>query len=237
MLPVSARSSSNGFHVLRVVWWSPAPPLFSLPRAARVGRYLQSSAAPVVVSQKRLHVSLLLKAASFLSLFAPCAGRFTWAVSFSCTAARWPSTHATEFCQLVFIRRILRNPHCGADFLLNTVRPPVSVSIAVFRLLLNASRLPCLSCPGLHVLPARQSLHALSCSEASVPALPRSCVCWSLLLWSCSSFAAVFMEPSCSFSLHQPVLDLALSFGTLAPVILLLGHIKFCSSPYLCRPH
>ena len=32
--PVTARSSSNGFHVLRVVWWSPTPPLFSLPRAA-----------------------------------------------------------------------------------------------------------------------------------------------------------------------------------------------------------
>ena len=53
---------------------------------------------------------------------------------------------------------------------------------------------------------------------SSVPPLPRSCVCWSLLLWSCSSFAAVFMEPSCSFSLHQPVLGLALSSGTLAPV-------------------
>ena len=46
-----------------------------------------------------------------------------------------------------------------------------------------------------------------------MPPLPRSCVCWSLLLWSFSSFAAVFMEPSCSFSLHQPVLDLVLSSG------------------------
>ena len=49
--PFTARSSSHGFHVLRVVWWSPAPPLFSLPRAARVGRYLQSSASPAVVSR------------------------------------------------------------------------------------------------------------------------------------------------------------------------------------------
>ena len=34
-----------------------------------------------------------------MSLFAPCAERFTWAGSFSCTAARWPSTHAPEFCE------------------------------------------------------------------------------------------------------------------------------------------
>ena len=51
-----------------------------------------------------------------------------------------------------------------------------------------------------------------------MPPLPRSCVCWSLLLWSFPSFAVVFMEPSCSFSLHQPFLDLALWSGTLAPV-------------------
>ena len=37
-----------------MVWWSPAPPLFTLPQAARVGRCLQSSAAPVVVSQNDL---------------------------------------------------------------------------------------------------------------------------------------------------------------------------------------
>ena len=51
---------------------------------------------------------------------------------------------ASEFCEYsVFFRGLLlREPHCGADFLLNTVRPPVSVSLscAVFRLLLNASR-------------------------------------------------------------------------------------------------
>ena len=105
----------------------------------------------------------------------------------------------------------------------------MSVSLAVYRPLLNASRLRYLSCPGLHVLPTRQSLHALSCSEASVPPLPRSCVCWSLLLWSCFSFAAGFMEPSCSFSLHQPVLDLALSSGTLAPVTF-VARSHHCSS-------
>ena len=49
---------------------------------------------------KRRRVSLMLKAASSLSLFAPCAWRFTWAVSFSCAAARWPSTHAVELCQI-----------------------------------------------------------------------------------------------------------------------------------------
>ena len=37
-------------------------------------------------------------------------------------------------------------------------------------------------------------------------------------MWSFSSFAVVFMEPSCSFSLHQPVLDLALLSGTFVPV-------------------
>ena len=72
---------------------------------------------------------------TFVSLFAPCAKCFTWAVSFSCTAARWPSTHAVEFCE---------GSHCGADFLL------------------NVARLLCLTCRGLHALPARLSLHALS---------------------------------------------------------------------------
>ena len=36
---------------------------------------------------------------SFVSLFAPCVKCSTWAVSFLCTAARWPSTHAVEFCE------------------------------------------------------------------------------------------------------------------------------------------
>ena len=82
-------------HVLRVVWWSPAPPLFSLPRAARVGRYLQSSAAPAVVSQTTSCFTVAESCFS-LSLSSMC-----WAshVSFSCTAARWPSTHAVEFCE------------------------------------------------------------------------------------------------------------------------------------------
>ena len=111
-------------------------------------------------------------------------------MSFFCTAA--VAIHA---CSRI-LRGLLREPHCGADSLL------------------NASRLRCLSCPGLHVLPARQSLHALSCSEASVPLLPRSCVCWSLLLWNCSSFAAVFTEPSCSFSPHQLVGPCAVVWNT-----------------------
>ena len=38
----------------------------------------------------------------------------------------------------------------------------LTVSLAVYRLLLNASRLPCLTCRGLHALPARLSLHATS---------------------------------------------------------------------------
>ena len=47
-----------------------------------------------------------------------------------------------------------------------------------------------------------------------LPPLPRSCVYWSLLLWSFSSFAVVFIEPSCSFSLHQPVLPCAVVWNT-----------------------
>ena len=65
--PFTARSSNDGLHVLRVVWWSPAPLLFSLPRAARVERYLHYSAAcSGRLLAERHHVSLLLKAA-FLS--------------------------------------------------------------------------------------------------------------------------------------------------------------------------
>ena len=51
--------------------------------------------------------------------------------------------------------------------------------------------------------------HPLSCSEASVPPLPRSCLCWTRC---CGA------EHEGSFSQHQPVLDLAPSSGTLAPV-------------------
>ena len=41
---------------------------------------------------------------------------------------------------------------------------------------------------------------------------------------------------ACFSSLHQPVLDLALSSVTLAPVTV-VARSHFCSSPYLCRPH
>ena len=58
-------------------------------------------------------------------------------------------------------------------------------------------------------------VRAFTLSEASVPLLPRSCVCWSLLLWSCSSLPR---SPSYSFTLHQPVLDLVLFPETLVPV-------------------
>ena len=66
VLPASARSSSNGFRVLRVVWCSPAPPLVPLPRAARVGLSPELGCSGRRLA-KRLHVSLLLKAASSLS--------------------------------------------------------------------------------------------------------------------------------------------------------------------------
>ena len=75
----------------------------------------------------------------------------------------------------------------------------------------------------------------LSC-DASTSAECSEGVCWSLLLWSCSSFAAGFMESSCSFSRHQPVLDLALSSGALAPATFVARSHR-CSSPYLSRPH
>ena len=46
---------------------------------------------------KRLHVSLLLRAASSVCLCSS-VRHFTWAVSFCCTAARSSATHAPELC-------------------------------------------------------------------------------------------------------------------------------------------
>ena len=83
------------------------------------------------------------------------------------------------------------------------------------RLLVNASRLPCLSCPRVPVLPARQSL---TCSEASVPSSAAVLCPLEPAVVELFVLCLVFMEPSCSFSLHQPVLDLALLPGTLVPV-------------------
>ena len=68
------------------------------------------------------------------------------------------------------------------------------------------------------VFPCCPHVRTFTLSEASVPRLPRSCVCWSLLLWSFTSIAVVFMKSSYSFTLHQPVLDLALLPGTLVTV-------------------
>ena len=157
------------------------------------------------------HVQLLLLCLSLFHVLC-----FTWAVSLSCTAARWPSTHAVEFCHVVFVRGTCE-PHCGAVFLLNTVRPPVSISLAVFRLLLNDSRLPCLFCPGLPVLPVRQSLQALCASPATVLCLLEPPV------WSFSSFAVVFVEPSCSFSLHHLRCCLEHLYQLLGHTLLLLS--------------
>ena len=46
-----------------------------------------------------------------MSLFAPCAERLTWAVFFSCTAARVSATHASEVRHMVLVRGHLRTPH------------------------------------------------------------------------------------------------------------------------------
>ena len=89
------------------------------------------------------------------------------------------------------------------------------------RLLLNTSRLPC------RVFPCSPHVKAFTCSEACLPPQPRSCVCLTLLLWSC------FALLRCSWSVRAPSLCTNLLPGILAPVTLLLGHTI---APYLCRP-
>ena len=142
---------------------------------------------------------------SFMSLFAPRAKCLTWAVSFSCTAARWPSTHAVEFCQIWS-----SSEGCSCEsFLLKTARPPVSVSFAVYRpllnmlrgspaslamhqLLLNVARFLCLTCRGLRAPPARLSLHALS-SQARHWLEFRTIMFWTLTFHQCN------LHNSCDF--------------------------------------
>ena len=116
-----------------------------------------------------------------MSLFVPCVMCSTWAVSFCCTSTRAsPRIHLNSASTRLRPRAAHVRASLRADFLLNTARPPVSVSLALYRLLLNASRLPCLSYPGLHVIPARQSLHALS-SQARHWLEVRTIVFWTLM--------------------------------------------------------
>ncbi len=72
------------------------------------------------------------------------------------------------------------------------------------------------------VFPCSPHVRASTCSEAFGPSLPRSCVCWSLLLWSCSSFPADFMELSCSFT--NLFWTLRSRMEQLHPSLLLLAH-------------
>ena len=83
------------------------------------------------------------------------------------------------------------------------------------RLLLNASRLPCLSCPGLPMLPVRQSLHVLRgfCASSASGLVSVGACC-------CGAFRPL---PRSSWSLRAPslctsVLDLALLPGTLVTI-------------------
>ena len=114
----------------------------------------------------------------------------------SCTAAQAsPRIHLNSACRFSSGGSCERLTFDDHRLLLSAVRPPC-LTCDDHRLLLNASRLPCLSCP---VFLCSPHVRAFTCSEASVPPLPRSCVCWSLLLWSFPSFAVVFMEPECPF--------------------------------------
>ena len=96
----------------------------------------------------------------------------------SCTAAQAsPRMHLNSICRssseapvstLLAVYRLL----------LNAVRPP-SLACDDHRLLLNALRLLCSTCRGLHVLPARLSLHVLS-SQACHLLEVRTIMFWTL---------------------------------------------------------
>ena len=150
---------------------------------------------------------------SFVSLFVHVLNRFTWAVSFSCTAARWPATHAVEFCEISSssegcscesltaccscespLRRRLSAEYCETS-----CERLTCVSFAVCRLLPNASRLLPLTCdastfaecceaslphlPGSSRAPSSLSLHALS-SQARHWLEVRTIVFWTLTIAS-----------------------------------------------------
>ena len=88
--------------------------------------------------------------------------RFACAVSLSLAL-----THALEFCDISSssegcscespLRRRLSAEYCETS-----CERLTCASFAVYRLLLNLARLLCLTCRGLHALPARLSLDALS---------------------------------------------------------------------------
>ena len=109
---------------------------------------------------------------------------------------------------------------CGSDFLPNSVRPPVSVSLAVYRLLQNASRLLCLTCRGLHALPARPSLRAPS-SQARHLLEVRTIVFWTLRF--CVPLLLSFPPQSRSVDPSSHLVEHLLE--DLHP--LLLGHTRF----------
>ena len=181
--PFTARSSSNGFHVLRVVWWSPAPRLFPLPRAARVGHYLQSSAAPAVVSQTTSCFTVAESCCFSVSLCSMCCASHGLCLSLALKRSGHPRTQLNSATWSS--SESSYDPRCGAVF-----RERLSCGIPTSAECFEASlpllpgssgahrtsepsrslRLLCLSCHGLVSVGA-------CCCEAFRP-LPRSS--WSL---------------------------------------------------------
>ena len=112
-------------------------PFLVLPRAARVGRYLQSLAAPAVVSQTTSCFTVAESCCFSVSLCSMCCASHGLCLSLALlrgghprmqlNSATWSSSEGSS------------EPHYAAVFLLNTVRPPVSVSLA------EKPRLPCLT--------------------------------------------------------------------------------------------
>ena len=138
---------------------------------------------------------------SFVSLFAPCAKWFTWAVSFSCTAARChprmqldcarSRLHPKAAPVRASLRRRLSAEHCETSCERLICGFPTSAEcfdappphLRCIDFLLNVAKLLCLICRGLQALPARLSLHALS-SQARHWLEVRTIMFWTLTISS-----------------------------------------------------
>ena len=220
-------ASSNDFHVLRVVWWSPAPLLLlpstccacrvcsTLPRASVGSR---SSSRTVILCHSMVVTvgprAPLMRYSSFVSPSAPCVKLFSMGCVFllHCCAVAIHTMQLSSASTGLQCEGSYESLTCGADFQLRCFE-------ASLPLLPGSLRAPLTSEPS----------RSLECSEASVLPLPRSCVCscvcWTLPLWSCSSFAAVFLEPSYSLSLCTNLFwTFRCRLEHLHPSLLLLGH-------------
>ena len=128
-----------------------------------------------------------------MSLFAPCVKRVTWTVSFFALLRGGQSRmHLNSASTRLFPRAFESASLADPSF--------CEICLSHLRCIDFCCLLRGFRASPARVFPCSPHVRAFTCSEASLPTLPRSCVCWSLL---CGAFRPL---PWSSWSIRAPSL-------------------------------